>query len=274
MLLPPRADTYPVSPWQPCDFDPATCSTGVAGALNRNYYCAFSSIGGSVPNGGGQLCFQTLSSCLNAPNACLLNGTYQCTPRPDLCGTGMAANSGSVWTCSSDLPAGALPNGGGNYCYLDQSSCDNALNACNAPDPFLGQLNSGNYSASLVLCQQNPATCATGVASGSGNVWTCPLDPPTGSVPAGSGEPCYDSAYDCLQGPNPCSINEPCIYDLASCATGQAAGMATSNWICPATRVPGAVPNGAGAMCVCTRAARDNCSHALTPLRTLQVLRL
>jgi hypothetical protein len=104
----------------------------------------------------------------------------------------MAANSGNVWTCSFDLPQGALPDGAGNYCFQDASSCVNALNACNAPDPFLGNLRSGNYSASLVLCQQNPATCATGVAAGSGNVWTCPLDPPMGSLPTGSGELCYD----------------------------------------------------------------------------------
>ena len=233
----------------PCVFDPATCSTGASGAADQNYYCAFSSIGGSVPNAAGQLCFQDRTSCLNAPNACLLNGSFTCRPRPDLCGTGMAANSGAVWACDSDLPQGALPDGGGNYCFDTALHCSNALNACDAYTPFLAALNSGNFSASRAYCAQNPATCATGMSSGSGNTWVCPLDPPPGSMPAGSGELCFDSPAHCLQAPNSCGPALPCIYDPATCSTGQAAGVATSNWFCPASRLPGAVPNGAGAMC-------------------------
>jgi len=237
----------------PCVFDPATCSTGAVSAASKNYYCDFSKIGGSIPNGGGQLCFDTKTSCLNAPNACVLNdtsatGTFSCTPRPDLCGTGMASNSGNVWICAADLPQGALPDGGGNYCFDNVVDCSNAMNACNGYNAFLANLNSGNFSASQVYCVQNPSTCATGIASGSGNVWTCPLDPPPGSVPTGSGELCYDTAYNCLQGPNSCGVTTPCTYDTATCSTGQVAGF-SSNWYCAATRIVGGVPNGAGAMC-------------------------
>ena len=98
-------------------------------------------------------------------------------------------------------------------------------------------------------CARDVATCATGLAEWSSNGFFCPTDYPTGSVANGGGELCYDSDHDCLGGPNACNSNTPCVYDTATCSTGQAAGALSSNWFCPAVVPPGAVHNGAGERC-------------------------
>jgi hypothetical protein len=51
-----------------------------------------------------------------------------CTLDPTNCGTGKAGGTlGSStpydWFCADVVPAGALPNGAGEYCYVNQTSC-------------------------------------------------------------------------------------------------------------------------------------------------------
>ena len=186
---------------QPCSLDTATCATGAGAGLGFNYYCSYSTPLGGIPAGSGQLCFDSYDHCMNAPNACNPNSTFQgafnpafnCTQRTDLCATGQAAGSGATIVCPADVPGAALttantsvgtpwsllplsgapptalPHGGGSYCFATMDDCTNALNACN----------------SSVTCVVDVATCATGLAEWSSNVWTCPLDLPTGAVPNG-----------------------------------------------------------------------------------------
>ena len=57
----------------------------------------------------------------------------------------------------------------------------------------------------------------------------------------------------CTQGPNACSLLNPCKLDASTCATGQAAGPGVSaNWFCESVVPAGAVPDGAGALCYAT----------------------
>ena len=272
---PPGAGPNACGAATPCNLDTATCATGAGAGLGYNYYCNFTSPAGGIPAGSGQLCFDSYDHCMNAPNACnpssTFNGTFNaamnCTVRTDICATGQAAGSGNAIVCPADIPGAALttvnstvwsllpsvggnltgamptalPHGGGPYCFDGLQNCVNALNACNSSVP----------------CHMDQATCATGLAEWGTNYYVCPLDVPTGAVPNGAGEYCYDTDIHCLGGPNGCGLNVPCTYDTATCSTGQAAGALSANWFCSAVVPPGATHNGAGERCYDTIA---NCS--------------
>lgn len=217
----------------PCVLDFPTCATGAA-TLGGNYRCPLTMPNKSLPQGAGKLCYQTAQGCLDGPNACSSN-TKPCNKLTDTCSTGQAAADPlAVYLCSTDLSNQSLPNGAGQFCFATKDSCTNSPNACGPKVP----------------CKLDTASCSTGVAT-QDNVtnWYCPADQPKGGVPSGSGEFCYDTALDCHNGPNGCSIEKPCILDYPTCATGQAAGLPASNWFCPIDLPPKSVPNGAGQLC-------------------------
>ena len=191
--------------------DTATCATGAAAGLGFSYYCEYSTPLGGIPAGSGQLCFDDYDHCMNAPNACnpgstfggVFNAAFNCTARTDLCSTGQAGGTSHTYVCPADVPgaalstagkppgtpwqllsdaytAVALPNGAGSYCWDTLADCTAGLNACNSSMP----------------CTRDVATCATGLAEWTSNAYFCPTDLPTGSVPDGGGELCYDSDHN------------------------------------------------------------------------------
>jgi hypothetical protein len=162
-------------------------------------------------------------------------------------------------------------------------------------------------ATATVPCVVDQATCATGLAEWSTNYYVCPLDVPTGAVPNGGGEYCYDTFRNCQAGPNACGLDTPCEYDTATvqhgaggrgavcqlvlqrrgasrrrrttarasvatttsraalpapigatraratknnatCSSGVSAGQGTVVF-CDQTQPPGAIPNGAGMLC-------------------------
>lgn len=216
----------------PCVFDAPTCATGAA-ALGGNYRCSPTMPYNSLPTGAGKLCYKQSKACNNGPNAC--NISKPCEQRTDVCSTGQAAlYPDYVYICSFDLDDRVLTNGGGQFCYNNVTFCNRAANACGSNNP----------------CKSDTATCSTGTATPSNTTnYYCQFDTPKGAVPAGSGGFCYDNATNCHNGPNGCSIDKPCTYDAATCSTGQAAGLSSSNWFCQTDTPPGSVPNGAGEFC-------------------------
>ena len=97
-----------------CAADTMTCSTGQAGPQTSTFTCTAVYPPGSLPNGGGQLCYDTFSDCVGGPNAC--NDSVPCTNSPSVCGTGVAGPTSNNWFCPGDMPVNRLPNGGGQLC--------------------------------------------------------------------------------------------------------------------------------------------------------------
>ena len=58
---------------------------------------------------------------------------------------------------------------------------------------------------------------------------------------------CYDTVGQCNTGPNPGSLQMPCLEDRATCATGRTAPL--GNFRCPATMPTNSLPQGAGKFC-------------------------
>jgi len=205
----------------------ATCSTGLAGgSRSHSYFCPFDIPNGAIPNGGGQLCYNSVEACSQGPNSCntTLNPAL-CEPQLGICSTGQAAGTGLAtvalhdsgatagvvgynFFCLTDLPAGSLPAGSGAVCYQSQDQCSNGPNGCNATVP----------------CQQNFQECPTGIAGSDPvpHTWMCPLDYPTGAQPNGFGGWCYSDSIACMEGPNSCTNSAPCALDLTTCSTGVA----------------------------------------------------
>ena len=84
---------YP-SPFS-CSQDSMTCATGLAGPLPVTYTCNATYPPGSLPNGAGQLCYDTLANCVGGPNAC--NDSSPCLPSPSICGTGVVGPTPSSY---------------------------------------------------------------------------------------------------------------------------------------------------------------------------------
>ena len=134
------------------------------------------------------------------------------------------------WACNLDKPkSGALPNGGGQYCYPSQLACTQGANSCNS-----------------TTCVLADTLCSTGEASANTSLnWMCSLDQPQGSMQAGSGLLCYGTGTDCANGPNSCSYDLPCENSPSLCSTGVAGGLGVYNYVCTLSIPTGAAPNGA-----------------------------
>ena len=122
---------------------------------------------GSLPNGGGQWCFNDTALCIAGSTNCASG----CQVDASSCSTGQAANSGHTLFCKQDAPAGSLPNGAGSLCFNTSSTCLAGPNNCGAASP----------------CVVDPAACSTGQAEYSGFTWFCPSSLPLGSVANGGG---------------------------------------------------------------------------------------
>jgi hypothetical protein len=202
----------------PCSLDVSICATGQAVGQQHNYFCELDMPAGALPNGGGQLCYDTALQCNNGPNSCGLSNP--CTLDPAACSTGWASSPGAgSWLCSSSSPPDAVPNGAGALCYTSNASCVSGPNLCTA-------------------CEVDYTTCASGAAGGAlGDappVWFCPLVVPLGGVPNAAGEYCYDTITNCFNGINGCSPDGlSCHLDYTTCATGAAAAATNNNFFCP-----------------------------------------
>ena len=53
-----------------CTADYTACSTGQAGPTAAWYFCARDAPVGSLPDGGGELCYDSAAHCFNGPNPC------------------------------------------------------------------------------------------------------------------------------------------------------------------------------------------------------------
>ena len=175
----------------------------------------------------------TLYDCETGPNACGLGPSdTRCAVSASLCNTGQAAAvPGSAVYCPLDLPGDGLPNGAGQYCYASQEACEQGANYC---------------SSSTTPCDVSFATCATGIVATTNWSFFCPLDNPVGATSTGGGQFCYDTAFDCVNGPNACGASTPCIVDNSVCATGRALANPNASYFCPYDLPPNSQPNGAG----------------------------
>ena len=231
-----------------CLLDFATCATGQAGPTQYNYIHSADkpSLSTGEPNGAGILCFDTQANCeASNNNPCGPAPSTRCAPDTMTCATGQAGPLPVTYTCSATYPPGSLTTGGGQLCYDSYNDCVGGPNACNDTAP----------------CMLDPATCGTGVAGPTSNNYFCPLDMPSNSLPDGGGQLCYNSATDCINGPNYCSDSNTCVTDTATCGTG-AVGPTSYNTFCkfdqpqtlstsPAS--PGSLPDAAGGNCYFTQ---------------------
>ena len=229
-----------------CVMDPSVCSTGMAGPSSNKYFCPKDLPPSSLPNGGGQLCYNSVGDCLNGPNYCTDSAT--CVTNAATCGTGMVGPMKLNTFCQFDQPntqaatpatPGSLPAASGANCYFSQSECLTGPNAC----------------TDATACLPDYVTCSTGQA-GPTNAWFfCQGDLKyAGAVPNGGGQLCYLTAGDCSSGPNSCGDATPCERDLSTCSTGVAAP-APNKWFCPLDTPVGlqtskaALSSGSGMLC-------------------------
>lgn len=143
------------------------------------------------------------------------------------------------------MPPEAHANGAGDLCYQTPAECYAGPNACNPSLP----------------CTQDPTSCATGSAAGTGAQFVCLADRPPNVVPNGAGMLCYQSELTCNTHSNGCAANSSlaCLSSPGLCSTGQAAGSGYS-FVCPTDAPPGSLPNGAGNWCYNTQFF---CEHGL-----------
>jgi hypothetical protein len=203
----------------------ATCQLQSVIVCLHRFVCPKDVPPGSLPNGGGQLCYNSADDCVNGPNYCANSTT--CVTNAATCGTGMVGPMKLNTFCQFDQPstraatpatAGSLPTASGANCYLDQSECLTGPNAC---------------KDATTECLPDYTTCSTGQA-GPTNAWFfCQEDYRyINAVANGGGQLCYLSAGDCANGPNVCGDAMPCERDLSTCSTG-IAGPYPNNWFCP-----------------------------------------
>lgn len=147
----------------------------------------------------------------------MFDASRGCVKSYSLCATGQASASDVAtsalhealagrtpdfftWTCTFDLPLGAIPSGAGAYCYSDFKLCMQGPNGCT--------------SGGTPCIAQHPL-CLTGLAGGTNrtgtptdlfpraalpHTWLCPLDVPAAAVPNAFGALCYRSAKECTEG--------------------------------------------------------------------------
>ena len=233
-----------------------TCATGLAGPLPVTYTCNATYPPGSLPNGAGQLCYDTLANCVGGPNAC--NDSSPCLPSPSICGTGVVGPTPSSYFCPLDMPPNSQPNGGGQLCYNLATDCNNGPNYC--------------AENSNSACALDTATCGTGIVGPTSLNYFCSYDQPQtttlgkpGSLPDAAGGNCYFTQADCLNGPNACvDPAAECLPDYTTCSTGLAGP--TSAWFYCAKDTPtGSVPDGGGELCWGSPGACFNGPNACGP---------
>ena len=195
----------------PCVLDTARCASGSAAGSGNNYICAQGNPNGSLPNGGGRLCYDSVDNCASGPNLC---DNTTCSLQYQRCSTGVAGGAlvPHRYLCSLDINPATKAMGSGLYCYSTPLLCQSAANGCGTAFP----------------CVQAPGSCSTGKAANSGFTYVCPLDFPLGSEPNGAGGLCYWSQSQCNVGPNACNStanpNTVCSYLPNRCNTGIAGG--------------------------------------------------
>lgn len=209
--------------------------------------------------GNGGLCYASEALCTNGSNTC--GPTNPCTFTNSLCGTGAAAfgpgNSPDGypieeyrWACLSSFARtdpvlqvqAKYPSRFGAACYLSAQACLLDANGCGPSHP----------------CSVNTSLCSTGIVAlinlnkeSPPYNWVCDLDLPSGAAQSGGGYLCYQDKTGCESGPNPCGVfggDIPCIADTKTCGTGASAAVGY-NWICPNSRMPDVLQNGAGLDC-------------------------
>ena len=94
-----------------------------------NWFCPSDQPLGSLPSGGGQLCYDTLSNCADGPNSC--DSTKPCAVDYQACPTGIAGSAGGhSIMCQNDYPEGALPNGFGTWCVMAPFTTSRLIRGC------------------------------------------------------------------------------------------------------------------------------------------------
>ena len=217
-----------------------TCATGQAGPLPVTYTCKASYPPGSLPTGGGQLCYASYANCIGGPNAC--TDTVPCILDAATCATGVAGPTSNNYFCPLDMPSNSQPNGGGQLCYASLADCKNGP----------------NYCSDASTCVTNTATCGTGMAGPTTKNTFCSFDQPQtlkdtpsvpGSLPDAAGGNCYYSQSDCLNGPNAClNTATECLADFTTCSTGQA-GPTNAWFFCQKDFAYGSIADGGGQLC-------------------------
>ena len=88
-------------------------SSGISGGASVPHFfvCPLDIPTGALPTGFGAWCYNDPQNCTNGPNQC--SSVQPCDVNPGICATGEAGASAGETSvfCSSDLPAGAIPNG-------------------------------------------------------------------------------------------------------------------------------------------------------------------
>ena len=226
-----------------CSQDTEICTTGQAGPLPAaTFTCSGTYPPGSLPNGGGQLCYDSYADCVYGPNAC--NDTVPCVLDPATCSTGVAGPTKNNYFCPQDMPVNGLPNGGGQLCYASTNDCVQGPNFCSDPSS----------------CVVDTDTCGTGMVGPTAKNIFCRFDQPQtlsaspttpGSLPNAAGGNCYFSQSSCLTGPNPCVGATECLADFTICSTGQA-GPTAAWFFCQKDLAYGSLPDGGGELCYAT----------------------
>ena len=110
-----------------CLSDSGTCGTGPAGdgrwsAAANTFTCGTDQPFGSLQNGNGLLCYDTLTNCETGPNQCGPEAPcVQHFSYGSVCSSGQSAGSGNTWICTASLPEGGLPSGSGQLCYTSKA---------------------------------------------------------------------------------------------------------------------------------------------------------
>ena len=109
----------------PCVFDAAVCSTGLAATAAGAYYCPLSiPWAASLSPTSGLLCYNGSAACLLAANGC--GSSAVCTFPPDgVCPSGMLY-------CPVDVPPNGTLSTSGSLCFNNLDSCANST-ACGLP---------------------------------------------------------------------------------------------------------------------------------------------
>lgn len=226
-----------------CVVDAAFCGHGIAGNLGGySFFCPADQPASAVANGAGALCFSSFSACLSSSaNSCGLD--FPCTLDEASCSTGQSSNTGQSWFCPRTTPPGAVPNGGGSYCYANVSACQSGPNICGWGG---------------TPCNIRSDLCSTGQAGGTGYWAFCEADlpgwagpnAPPAAWPNGNGNLCWRNQTACNSGANACGPGPTsCVLDEATCASGLSEGQPGYFFICELETPAGATPNGGGELC-------------------------
>ena len=236
-----------------------------AGDGSHYYACDLDWAVGAIPTASGQLCFDSITNCSRAPNAC--SNDSPCAADVSSCQTGAAAFSAHSHhvVCSLAEPELAFANGAGALCFVSAAACEGAPNAC---------------SGRTLPCVRDLKACSTGrAASQAGAVWSCPADVPPGALPNAAGRYCYDVLANCEAGASACGTGgDACVFNAFQCSMGFA-GTGSHAYVCPSDKPLGSVFSfSSGGVCYDTAVscltgpnACDSSSVATTCVSTADV---